>query len=103
MLPIVAHEVQIRKSNVSCENLRRKQQGQGDPLQSLGLISRSDGLCPYRKPILKQPSSFNINTRGVVQELDRNHGGIRSTSSSSYLTEHTRSHMILMAGGQEAD
>ena len=38
---------------------------------------------PYKKPILKQVSGYNVNTRGVVQEIDKDYGGMFQMRSSS--------------------
>ena len=33
---------------------------------------------PYKRPVLKSSPVF-VNTRGVLQQLDRKHGGLYST------------------------
>lgn len=69
--------------------LKRKQLGSDDPLSNVGLLT-SNNMLPYKKPILKQASAYNINTRGVLEELYRDYGGLRVNQSA-------RSHMMLMA------
>lgn len=53
------------KRNISTEMLHRKQLGTDDPLLHVGLLTQNNCL-PYKKPILKEASSYNVNTRGVL-------------------------------------
>jgi hypothetical protein len=70
--------------------IKRKQLGKDDPLSQVGIIT-SNHVLPYKKPILKQAPAFNVNTRGVLEELYRDYGGLR-------VNNNAKSHMMLMAG-----
>ena len=74
--------------------LHRKQLGSDDPLNHVGLLTFNNCL-PYKKPILKEASSYNVNTKGVLQELYRDYGGLR-------VTPNAKSHMMLMAGASHS-
>ena len=50
--------------------LKRKQQGEDDPFSIMGIMRMKDSSLPYKKPILKQAVPPNVNTRGVMLELE---------------------------------
>ncbi len=82
--------------------LKRKQLGQDDPMSLFGIMSMNNQALPYKKPILKAPSAFNVNTRGVLEELSRDHGGLKQLRSTPHniLNLNSKSHMMLMAGAR---
>jgi hypothetical protein len=80
--------------------LKKKQLGTDDPMSNLGIMSLNNHSLPYKKPILKNQPGIYVNTRGVLQEIRREHGGLTEMRSSSNLSigSSTRQHLMLMAG-----
>ena len=52
-LEVEKHGLNIVRKNISCEILKRKQLGTGDPLSSVGIMALNSISLPYKKPILK--------------------------------------------------
>jgi hypothetical protein len=73
------------KKNISCEILRNKQIGLDDPLNNVGIMTLNNISLPYKKPILKRTPGIYVNARGVINELDKDYGGIKDIRSSSLL------------------
>jgi hypothetical protein len=71
------------KKNISCEILRKRQLGIDDPLGNVGIMSLNNQALPYKKPILKNLPGIYVNTRGVLQEINRDYGGLNEIRSSS--------------------
>jgi hypothetical protein len=53
---------------------------------------------PYKKPILKNQPGIYVNARGVLQELQRDHGGLTEIRSSTFISDANKKHMMIMAG-----
>ncbi|CDW77723.1 UNKNOWN [Stylonychia lemnae] len=68
------------KRNVSVEILKQKQMSVGDPLTHFGIMTLNNNI-PYKKPILKSMPVF-VNARGVIQDLEQNHGGLHFLKNS---------------------
>ena len=75
--------------------------GVDDPLSNVGIMSLNNKNLPYKKPILKRVPGIYVNTRGVIQELNKDHGGIHDLRSSSQvlINHQQKQHMYMMAGG----
>lgn len=70
--------------------MKLKQLGVDDPLLKVGIMSLNNECLPYKRPILKQHTAYNYNTRSVLDELAarEQHGGLkglvnRQSSNSS--------------------
>ena len=74
------------RKNISCEILRKKAFGVDDPLSNVGIMALNNIALPYKKPTLKQAPGIYVNTRGVMEELTRDYGGINQIRSSSILS-----------------
>jgi hypothetical protein len=78
------------KKNISLEILRKRQLGIDDPLSNVGIMSLNNQSLPYKKPILKQYPGIYVNTKGVIDELNRDFGGLNELRSSSSLINPTQ-------------
>jgi len=75
--------------------------GIDDPLSNVGIMSLNNKNLPYKKPILKRVPGIYVNTRSVIQELNKDYGGIHDLRSSSQvlINHQQKQHMYMMAGG----
>lgn len=78
--------------------MRKKAFGEDDPLSKVGIMTVNNKYLPYKRPTLKQAVGYNVNTKGVFQELTKEHGGLKTTHNVLGTSVTVKSHMMMMAG-----